>query len=151
MDIDTLRLIMEIQEKDEVDSGRVNQDPNNIPTNSELNLSPDLPIEQMGDTQPILLDQKLDVVVITLLNDQDVEKTILALNSTLKKRKVTGVVYAVSDIINADAFKDAFKKPSDENQEDTNTPESNQEEDNEEQDNGAAIEQNPADETPTLG
>ena len=79
-DMDTLRLIMEIQERDEREAmattGEVNQDPNNIPTTSELDLNPNLPTEDMGETQPILLDQKLDVVVITLLNDQDVEKTI---------------------------------------------------------------------------
>ena len=142
-DFTTLSLIMEIQDREEQEAGRVAQDANNIPPASQLNLSPDLPLEATEQQQPILLDQKLDVVVITLLNDQDVEKTILALNSTLKKRKVTGVVYAVSDIINADAFKEALQnaQPKQEEQ-----PQEQPEQ--EEAEDEVGIEQNPAEENP---
>lgn len=81
----------------------------NLPGEDEtLDLSPDLPIMSFMPEQPIMLEQKIDVIMVVVLNDPKIEKTIGVINTAVKNRKVTGVVYGVSDITNVDIFKAAL-------------------------------------------
>ena len=82
----------------------------NLPGEDEtLDLSPDLPIMSFMPEQPIMLEQKLDVIMVVVLNDPKIEKTISVINTAVKNRKVTGVVYGVSDITNVEEFKAALE------------------------------------------
>lgn len=82
----------------------------NLPGEDEtLDLSPDLPIMSFMPEQPIMLEQKLDVIMVVVLNDPKIEKTIQVINTAVKNRKVTGVVYGVSDITNVEEFKAALE------------------------------------------
>lgn len=81
----------------------------NLPGEDEtLDLSPDLPIMSFMPEQPIMIEQKIDVIMVVVLNDPKIEKTIQVINTAVKNRKVTGVVYGVSDITNVDIFKAAL-------------------------------------------
>lgn len=99
-----LELIMEIQEQED---GTVNQQ---LPKpEEELKLSPDLPVQETGQEEPLLLEQKIDVLVITVINDKDISKTVSQLDSVLKKKKLTGVIYMVNDILQPEEIKNAIK------------------------------------------
>lgn len=82
----------------------------NLPGEDEtLDLSPDLPIMSFMPEQPIMLEQKIDIVVTVILNDPKIEKTVQTINTLCKNRKITSVTYAVSDITNVDIFKAALE------------------------------------------
>ena len=77
----------------------------NLPGEDEtLDLSPDLPIMSFMPEQPIMLEQKIDVVVTVILNDPKIEKTVQTINTLCKNRKITSVTYAVSDVTNSELF-----------------------------------------------
>ena len=109
--MEIIDIITEV-EKEEQKALRNNQnEPNpNLPKEDEkLDLSPDLPVANFMPEQPIMLEQKIDIIVTVVLNDPKIEKTVQVINTAVKNRKVTGVVYAVSDITNVDVFKAALE------------------------------------------
>ena len=117
MDITLLEDIIREQDKEdaakEAAKAAVNnaKEPNpNLPKeDEELNLTTDLPIMNFAPEQPIMIEQKIDVIMVVVLNDPKIEKTIQVINTAVKNRKVTGVVYGVSDVTNVQEFKDALE------------------------------------------
>ena len=117
MDITLLEDIIREQDKEdaakEAAKAAVNnaKEPNpNLPKeDEELNLTTDLPIMNFAPEQPIMIEQKIDVIMVVVLNDPKIERTIQVINTAVKNRKVTGVVYCVSDVTNVQEFKDALE------------------------------------------
>ena len=117
MDITLLEDIIREQDKEdaakEAAKAAVNnaKEPNpNLPKeDEELNLTTDLPIMNFAPEQPIMIEQKIDIVVTVILNDPKIEKTVQTINTLCKNRKITSVTYAVSDVTNVDIFRDALE------------------------------------------
>ena len=63
----------------------------------DIQLTTDLPQQDRVET-PVSIEQKIDLLVVTTFNNEDIEATVAAIDKTLKKLKVSGVVYAVQNI-----------------------------------------------------
>ena len=63
----------------------------------DIQLTTDLPQQDKVET-PVSIEQKIDLLVVTTFNNEDIEATVAAIDKTLKKLKVSGVVYAVQNI-----------------------------------------------------
>ena len=63
----------------------------------DIQLTTYLPQQDKVET-PVSIEQKIDLLVVTTFNNEDIEATVAAIDKTLKKLKVSGVVYAVQNI-----------------------------------------------------
>ena len=126
MDITILEDYLNEDDKAEAEKAKKNNsvEPNPaIPGEDEtLTLTPDLPIMNFMPEQPIMLEQKIDIVVTVILNDPKIEKTVQTINTLCKNRKITSVTYAVSDVLNVDIFKAALEAQKNAQQMTSQTP-----------------------------
>lgn len=115
MDITLLEDIIREQDKEDIENqkSKINNskfpNPNLPKEDEELTLTTDLPIMNFAPEQPIMIEQNISVIMVVVLNDPKIEKTIQVINTAVKNRKVTGVVYGVSDVTNVQEFKDALE------------------------------------------
>ena len=101
MDIALLEQIIAEQDKEDLEN-QENQLENPEAQDQEeavedIQLTTDLPQQDKVET-PVSIEQKIDLLVVTTFNNEDVEATVAAIDKTLKKLKVSGVVYAVQNI-----------------------------------------------------
>ena len=101
MDIALLEQIIAEQDKEDLEN-QDNQLENPEAQDQEeavddIQLTTDLPQQDKVET-PVSIEQKIDLLVVTTFNNEDVEATVAAIDKTLKKLKVSGVVYAVQNI-----------------------------------------------------
>ena len=101
MDIALLEQIIAEQDKEDLEN-QENQLENPEAQDQEeavddIQLTTDLPQQDKVET-PVSIEQKIDLLVVTTFNNEDIEATVAAIDKTLKKLKVSGVVYAVQNI-----------------------------------------------------
>lgn len=101
MDIALLEQIIAEQDKEDLEN-QDNQLENPEAQDQEeavddIQLTTDLPQQDKVET-PVSIEQKIDLLVVTTFNNEDIEATVAAIDKTLKKLKVSGVVYAVQNI-----------------------------------------------------
>lgn len=101
MDIALLEQIIAEQDKEDLEN-QDNQLENPEAQDQEeavddIQLTTDLPQQNKVET-PVSIEQKIDLLVVTTFNNEDIEATVAAIDKTLKKLKVSGVVYAVQNI-----------------------------------------------------
>ena len=102
MDIALLEQIIAEQDKEDLENQEEEQLENPEALDQEeavddVQLTTDLPQQDKVET-PVSIEQKIDLLVVTTFNNEDIEATVAAIDKTLKKLKVSGVVYAVQNI-----------------------------------------------------